>query len=116
MALPDEISADLAELEIEMSSDGITPNTFTHNGGEYPCAPGSVTRKKTLGSGGYELDADLILFVRSIHFPDPADHDARPETEERITYQSRRYKIMDVVSPVGEPFLKLICIAAEKGL
>lgn len=110
MALKDDMAADLAELELEMAPDGANPETFNWNGGDYPCVRGSVTRGKTLGSAGFALDADLVLFVRAELFPDPNTHDDRPESKESVTYAGIRYLIEDVVTPAaGEPFLKLIC-------
>jgi len=110
MALKDDMAADLAELELEMAPDGANPETFNWNGGEYPCVRGSVTRGKTLGSAGFALDADLVLFVRAELFPDPNTHDDRPEPKELISFDDTSYLIDDVVTPAaGEPFLKLIC-------
>lgn len=110
MALKDDIAADIAELETEMAPDGVNPETFTWNGADYPCVRGSITKGKTLGSGGYALEADLVIFVRTIHFPDPAVEDDRPESKEYLVYSARTYRIDDVVTPAaGEPFLKLVC-------
>lgn len=109
------MAADLAELELEMAPDGANPETFNWNGGDYPCVRGSVTRGKTLGSAGYAVDADLVLFCRTEHFPDPADHDARPEAQEPITFSGSEYLISDVVTPAaGEPFIRLVCVHANK--
>jgi hypothetical protein len=117
MALPDDIAADLAELETELAPDGVNPHTFSHNGIDYPCTPGSVTRGKTLGSGGFSIEADLVLFVRAILFPTEQEHaGARPESKEKLTYNNRSYRIEDVVTPAGEPFFKLICVDPNRRL
>ncbi len=104
MALKDEIAADIANLELELAPDGINPLTFTWNGSSYPCVPGSVRRGKTLGSGGYLLEADLVIFVRAAVF-----EAAAPDIKQHLVFDDRTYRIDDIVTPAGTPFLKLIC-------
>lgn len=110
MALTEEMAADLAELELELAPDGVTAHVFTWNGTDYPCAPGSTTRGKSLSDGGFSLNADLVLFVRVELFSD-----TRPESKQKLTFNSRSYRIDNVVSPAGEPFLKLICNDPNQG-
>lgn len=112
MALPDELSADLAELEMEISPDGVTAHQFTWNSGTYNCVPGSTTRGKTLGSGGFGLEGDLALFVRDDLFGDGP----RPASKQKLTFSDREWQITDVVVPAGNPFLKLVCIDPNRNL
>lgn len=107
MALADEIAADIAELEEENGA------TFTWNGSNYPCVNGSTRRRKGLDSGGFGLDADLVLFVRSEHFAEVA---SRPQLKQAVTFESRSYRIEEVNVPAGSPFLKLICADANRAL
>lgn len=107
MALPDELAADLAELETEI------PATFTWNGAAYPCTRGSVRRSKALGSGGFSLDADLILYVRTAHFADVA---SRPQLKQKLTFEDRDFRLEEITVPAGSPFLKLTCADAARAL
>ena len=106
MALRDDMAADLAELEIEMAPDGENAETFTWpvGGSDYKCVRGSVRRGKTLGSGGYSLDADLVLYVRTELLA------TRPTPKQLLTYGDRNFRIDDVVTvAAGEAFIKLVC-------
>jgi hypothetical protein len=115
VALPDDISADLAELELEISTDGATAHQFTWNGADYSCVPGSVTNGRALGAGGFSVDADLVLFVRAVHFSDLTDPDTTPEAKETLVFASNTYRIEEVVRPAGDPFLKLVCVHKNRG-
>ena len=107
MTLREELAADVAALEPEIGA------TFAWNGNDYPCLNGSTRRRKGLDSGGWGLDADLVLFVRSDHFADAA---ARPQLKQAITFEARSYRIEEIVTPAGTPFLKLICADAARAL
>ncbi len=104
MSLPDEIAADIAALELEI------PAVFVWQGDPYPCLRGSLRRNRNLEAGGFGLDADLILFVRTVHFGGE-----RPTSKQKITFNSRHYRIDDVIVPAGEPFLKLVCSDSVQG-
>lgn len=103
MSIPTEIAADLAELEAEMLQ------TFTWNGSDYPCMSGSARRGKRLGSGGFMVEADLVLFVRTSHFSEDNLILLKSGAKNRVTFDDHDYRIEDVVTPQGQPFLKLLC-------
>lgn len=96
----------LAQLET------LDPGVFTWNGADWPCLNSSTRRRKALEPGGFSLDADLILFVRTAHFASAA---AQPQLKQLLTFESRSYRIDEIVYPSGTPFLKLLCVAAARG-
>jgi hypothetical protein len=100
----DEIAADLLALESEFNQ------SFNWNGGDYPCVTGSLRRSRSLTDGGFSLDADLVIYVRASLFG------TRPESKERLTFNSRTYRIEEVIVPATEPFLKLVCNDANRSL
>ncbi len=107
MDLPDELASDLAELELELGLTENEPQYFTWKNADYPCVPGSLTKGRTLGSGGFSLDADLILFVRAELF---TAETGRPIAKEKLSFHNQTFRIEDVVAPASEPFLKLVCV------
>jgi len=99
MTIAEEIAADLLELESEI------PKTFTWNGSSFPCAVSSDRRSKRLDSGGFEPEAELVLFVRVELF----GSGGRPASKQTLTYAEKSWRIENVVAPAGEPFLRLVC-------
>lgn len=106
MSFGDDIVLDLLALETEFGQ------TFSWNGGDYSCVTGSLRRSRNLTDGGFSLDADLVVYVRTSLFGDGA----RPQSKEKITFDSRTYRIEDVVVPATEPFLKLVCNDVNRSL
>lgn len=106
MSFADEIAADLLSLESEFNQ------SFSWNGNDYPCVTGSLRRSRSLTDGGFSLDADLVVYVRADLFA----ADARPKSKEKLTFNSRSYRIEDVIVPATEPFLKLVCNDANRSL
>lgn len=105
MAIADQIAADLAQLETEI------PQVISWNGADYPCNLGSARANKTLESGRYGLDADLVVFVRFALFATN-----RPTSKQKLTFNAKVYLIDDVLTPNGQPFLKLVCSDPNKNL
>jgi hypothetical protein len=100
MSLPEEMAADLAELETEI------PITFAWNGSDYPTVTGPTRRSRDLQPGGFGLEAALVLFVRADLF---ADVDARPQSKQRLTFEDQSWRIDEVTQVAGSPFLRLTC-------
>jgi hypothetical protein len=99
-------AASLAQLEV------LQPATLTWNGNDYPCLASATRRRRGLESGGYALDADLTVYVRAVLF----GTGARPESKETLVHRGRSYRIEEVISPTGDPFLKLVCAEKTRSL
>lgn len=95
-----------------LALETLDPRLFIWNNAEWPCLNGSTHRRKSLEPGGFSLDADLILFVRASHFATAAD---QPQLKQILTFETRRYRIDEILYPAGTPFLKLICVDASRG-
>lgn len=108
MAFPDEIAADLVELEAEF------PVTFSWNGSEYPCVTGPTRRAREIQPGGFGLDSALVLFVRAELFIIDGVT-TRPVSKERLTFEERTWRIDEVVQVAGSPFLRLVCNDPAQG-
>lgn len=106
MTIPEEIAADLLELEGEIAK------TFAWNGSSFPCAVSSDRRSRRLDSGGFEPESDLVLFVRVELF----GGGARPTSKQTLTYADKTWRIENVVAPAGEPFLRLVCADPNSNL
>ena len=108
MSLPAELAADLEEIEADLGLTFTWPAGST--GTEYPCVTGSLTRGRHLVVFGFGPNADVVIIVRAEHF----GTGDRPESKQKLTFNSRTYRIQDVILPAGEPFLKLICVDAAQ--
>lgn len=100
MSFADEIAADLLALEAEFNQ------VFTWSGTDYPCVTGSVARRKSLALDGWEQSADLIVYARMENFGDVS---TAPQLKEKITFNSREYRIDETTVPAGSPFIKFTC-------
>lgn len=108
MSLPDEMAADLLDLEAEI------PVNFTWNGAEYPCVTGPTRKSRDLQAGGFGLDAALVLFVRAQLFVIDGVT-TRPESKQRLTFEEKSWRIDEVVQVAGSPFLRLVCNDPAQG-
>ncbi len=107
MSTIDEIRAAFLELESEPTVSG----QFTWAGKSYPCLAGSASRSKKLEVGGWNLAAGLVILVRANLF------DATPPQEKKIIeYDGRKWRIDEIRTPAGRPFLKLICNDPSQGV
>ena len=86
MSLADEMSADLASIEADLS----TP-TLTYLGTDYPCIPGGLGTDNTVVVGGLEQEIDLLLRVRVAAFGETV-----PATGKKVTYSGTEYRILRV--------------------
>lgn len=103
MSLPEEMAADLAELELEI------PQTFSWNGGSYSCVTGGARRSKQGGPGGFGLEADLTIYVRAELFSAADLATLKAGTKNRLTFDEHSYRIDQAYTPPGQPLLKLVC-------
>jgi hypothetical protein len=103
MSLPEEIAADVLELEAEI------PASFAWSGWDYPCITGPTRRSRNLQAGGFGLEAALVIFVRASLFS------TRPESKQRLTFESQSWRIDDVTQVAGSPFLRLACNDPAQG-
>lgn len=105
MALIDEFAADLASVEGE-----VAPQSFTWNGETYPCFASGSTRGASGAGIEWNATDDLTIVVRGSLFSG-----ATPEKEQTITYNSRLYRIDNVLTAPGSAFLRLSCVYASRG-
>lgn len=99
-------AAALLEMEAELGE------VLTWSGADYPCIIGARRENKTLGDGGYALDAALEVVVRKSVFPNSTP----PTTTNEITVNSRVLKIADVMHSPCDTFVVLTCEDATKGV
>ena len=99
-------AAALLELESELKQ------VLTWDGADYPCVIGGRRENKSLGDGGYGLEAALEVVARKSVFPSATP----PVTTNEITINGRVLKIADVVhSPCGS-FVVFTCEDNTKGV
>jgi hypothetical protein len=86
--------------------------TFNWNGKDYLCVPGIGKSTKALkGGGGFSLDHDLVLRVRTELLPTPG-----PTTTQKLLYKSVTYRIDEIDSPPGDAYIELRLIDPSKGV
>lgn len=90
--------------------EGELDQTFTWNAVEYDCVYGDRTENKTLEFGGYALDADLVIVVRTVHF-----ESTQPAAQDTVTVGTRTLRIDSVQHDPSGTFLVLACKDNNKG-
>lgn len=108
MGLPEEMAADMLELETELGA------TFTWNGTEYPCVTGPTRRSRELQPGGFGLEEAIVIFVRAELFVIDGVT-ARPQSKQRLTFEDQTWRIDEVVQVAGSPFLRIVCNDPAQG-
>lgn len=83
---------------------------FTWNDTNYPILPGSLRTNKSLGPGGFRLQADLRFVAVAADLPDPG-----PALGHTIIYNGKVLRI-DVVQPLaGATLVMFECNDAAQG-
>lgn len=85
---------------------------FTWQGEDYSCAAGSAGATVVLGEGGFEQQADLVLFVNRTAFSDGL----LPKEQQTLTYNTRVYRIAKVTGDATGALVKLACVSKSKGV
>lgn len=94
-------AASLAQLE------QLQPGTtFQWNNQNYPCLIGSIYRRKNLDAGGWQPESDLVLYVRAALFASVA---AQPQLKQTVICRGDTFRIDEITTPAGMPFLRLAC-------
>lgn len=104
-----EITRSLREVEKDLGKP-----VFTWAGEDYQCSPNEATASKILGLGGFELSADLLLFVRKAVLVK-----GTPQEKQTLTYPGkagRKYRIDKLGVLPGEEVITLVCIDASEGV
>ena len=104
--LGSQIESDLQAIEADMGSQTIIYKTET-----YVCTPATGRETLILDVGGFERQADLVITIRMSLFTDAV----YPASQEKITYNSKSYRIADVKEDATHTFMKLICVSATRG-
>lgn len=76
--------------------------TITWNGTSYPCHVSSARRGSKLEEGGFAIESDLSVTIRTNLFSS-----SRPQQKHTFTYNSNTYRVDDVMTPAGDSFLVL---------
>ena len=84
--------------------------TIAWNGLDYPCHVSSSRRGSKLEEGGFAIESDLSVTIRTNLFPN-----TRPQKKHTFTYNSTRYRIDDVTTPAGGSFLRFTASHDSKG-
>lgn len=98
-------SLSLSELESELGQ------LFTWSGADYPCVIGARNETKTLGDGGYALDAGLEIVVRLSAFANGI-----PAVKDGVIVDGRLLQIASILHDPGGEFLVLTCDDPTKGV
>lgn len=83
---------------------------FVWKGNNYAAVGNVAESSKLLGSGGFELEADLSVFARLEILPDPG-----PVEKDLITFRGKPYRIERVSVLPGSSIVKLACNSTTKG-
>jgi hypothetical protein len=106
MSLKDDVLAGLADISEWMGNP-----VFTWQGEEYSCAAGSAGASLVLGEGGFEQQADLVLFVAKSAFTDGIF----PAEQQTLVYNGATFRIGKIgTDPMGAT-LKLTLTSATRG-
>jgi hypothetical protein len=105
--LTDIIRSDLSVVAADMDNP-----VFTWQGDDYACIAGSTNSLLTLGFGGFERGADLVLIVDRSLFADGN----LPDPQQTLIYKTRTYRVMRVVLDPMSAVVKLVCVSYTKGI
>ena len=100
MAIANEIADGLTEIE------GDFPATFVWNSTSYACIAGAESRAVQAGDFGLENADSLTLVVQTAQFGEGA----RPAERNKITYNSRLYRIETIEKAPQAAFLVYRCV------
>lgn len=84
--------------------------TWPVGGSDYICVGNVAESSKTLGVGGFALEADCSIFVRLELLPEPL-----PAEKQRLIFNGKTYRIDKVSKLPGDEVLKLICNDPTRG-
>lgn len=101
-----EITRSLRETEKNLGNP-----VFTWAKKDYPCSPNEATESKSLSLGGFNLSADLLLFVRKAVLPAIG-----PQEKQTLVYNGRKYRIDKLGTLPGGEVLTLACNDASEGV
>lgn len=99
--------ADLQTIETDMGEQ-----TFTWKGEDYVCMPASNNTAATLEEGGFAVEVDLLINVRTDLFANAV----YPAKKEKLTFRSKTYRIGKVTEEPVLGFLQLMLVDANRGV
>jgi hypothetical protein len=105
MSLKDTITSDLQTIESDLESPLVT-----WSGEDYICIPSSDSDSISLDIGGFSQSADIIFSIRKSLFA----NDVYPTSQQKVTYNSKVYRIETVREDVTQSFIRLICVDTNK--
>lgn len=107
MSLRETIISDLESIATDLENP-----VFTYNGEDYECVNSGNGSKSLLEMGGFSTEADLVLNVRKELFTD----DIYPVSQNKLTFNSKTYRIDTVRHDATGAFLRLMCVDASRGV
>jgi hypothetical protein len=106
MNLSDIINKSLIKINEQLGEP-----VFIWQSEEYPCIPSSTGKALTLEDGGFAVEADLVLTVRTELF-----ETNYPSAQQKVTYKDIVYRIITVRKDVSDTFLRLFCENPSRGV
>jgi len=100
MSIATEMADGLAELEADF------PATFVWNSTTYDCLAGGERRDVTAGDWGLEQDDSVSLIVQLAQF----GSGAKPAERNKITFNSRTYRIESIEKAPQDAFVVYRCV------
>ncbi len=115
MSIGNDLKRGLRDLERQSGQHTVTTKT----GLELPCVGNTAESSKALGMGGFQLEADLSVFVRVEVMPTQENFAAAGIAEkQKLTYSGngRVYRIDQIRLLPGDSVYKFTCVDLNKGV
>ena len=99
MSFGTEIAEALAEVELVLSK------SLVWNSTTYACNPSGLSSQDDLGRGGFAPEAAISFSIRKTLFSS-----AIPSVGHSVVFETKTYKITEVVTDAPGAFVRLVCI------
>jgi hypothetical protein len=99
----------MRDLQADIAEDAATHCVFTWAGSTYYCVPNPDQREVVISADGNPVTVAVSLLVEKAHF----ESGIVPQSGQRITHNSRNYKVAKVEDLIGAAAW-LHCIDAHK--
>ena len=107
MAFKDIVNSGIGRISARLGNP-----LFTWNGEDYICVPSSAGEIRSLEEGGFSVDADLVLTIKSDSFTDGNI----PKSQQKLTYRNRGYRIITVKQDASTAIIRLFCQDDSRGI